>query len=344
MGHVGGDLDAFVHRARVHKQGAGFGAAHTGFGDHPPACVFAHRGERAAGVALFLDAKGDDGVGVGDGVIEVVLDGESWRGVWVVAEQVDGDEGRGSAEHDGGSHCGEAEDVGAGDAAVEGVADDDDFLAVEAAEAGAHRHQVEEGLGGMGVASVAGVDDAGAVEVSGEEVGGSGVWASDDDEVGAHCLEGEGGVEERFAFFGAASGAGDVDDVGAEHLAGLFEGDAGSGARFEEDGDDDFSAERGGFFDAAAEEFAHRLRLVEHADDLAAREVVEVEHVLAAGERSLGVGGRRRRAPERCAWGVGQHGSSLLSWRMRATSSTLSISATRTCTSSLRDVGMFLPT
>jgi len=63
---------------------------------------------------------------------------------------------------------------------------------------------VEEGLGGVRVGAVAGVDDAG-VDAAGEEVGGAGLAVAQDDDVGAVGGEVAGGVEEGLAFDDAAA-------------------------------------------------------------------------------------------------------------------------------------------
>ena len=75
---------------------------------------------------------------------------------------VDGKQRGRRDERDVGAERGERERVAAGDARVEDVADDRDAGAVEdGAEVAAQGEQVEQGLRGVLVAAVAGVDDAG---------------------------------------------------------------------------------------------------------------------------------------------------------------------------------------
>jgi hypothetical protein len=102
-----------------------------------------------------LDAQEVDDVGVGDGFGDVVGDAAAhlFEDFW--------DEGGGAAEGDFGAEFGEGPDVGAGDAAVEDVAEDGDVEAFDFAPLLANGEDVEERLGGMFVGAVAGVDDAG---------------------------------------------------------------------------------------------------------------------------------------------------------------------------------------
>ena len=75
----------------------------------------------------------------------------------------------------------------------------------------AHGEDIEEALGGVFVAAVAGVDD-GAADGAGEEVGGAGELMADDDHVDAHGFDVAGGVAEGFALGDAAGG----DDQSSE--------------------------------------------------------------------------------------------------------------------------------
>ena len=152
----------------------------------------------------------------------------AWAGT-VAVQEVGRDEGGRRAEHDLGAHLYEAPEVGARDPGVEQVAHYDDLCAADVSQVTLDGVQVQKGLGGMGVGAVAAVDYAG-VEESGHEVRRAGVGVADDDDVGVHGLDGEGGVVEGLALFDAAAPAGHVDDVSAKYLAGLLERDAGAGA------------------------------------------------------------------------------------------------------------------
>ena len=186
----------------------------------------------------------------------------------------------------------------------------------------------------MGMGAVAGVDDAG-LEVAGEEIRCAGVRVAHDDDVGVHGLQGEGGVVERLALLCAAAGCGDVDDVGAENLARLLEGDAGAGGGLVEDGEDGLAAQGGDFANLASEHLAHGVGILQGGLDLVEGEVVEVEDV-STGER------------DGCAgiwFGLAYAGGHVLETPlMMRTSSTPSGSSSLTATCSSCAVGMFLPT
>ena len=132
--------------------------------------------------------------------------------------------------------------VGAGDPAVQHVADDRDPAAVEVARAvaqvPAHRERVEQRLGGVLVGAVAGVDDRAADPAGvGQPVRRAGGGVADHDGVGAHRLEGQRGVLEALALGDARALGREVDDVGRQPLGGGLEGDPGAGGVLEEEVD-----------------------------------------------------------------------------------------------------------
>src|SRR5690606_16192988 len=119
---------------------------------------------------------------------------------------------------------GEEVDVGARHPGVEHVPHDDDgqpgeVTAARVAPAGGEvapdGEGVEQRLGGVLVGAVTGVDH-GHVDPPGvgQPVRGAGGAVPDDDGVGAHRLEGLGGVLERLALGHAGTLGGEVDDVG----------------------------------------------------------------------------------------------------------------------------------
>ena len=228
----------------------------------------------AAGLALVLDAQEHDDLGVGEGGLEVVRDLHAQ-----VGEPVRHERGR-ADERDGGAHLGERVDVGAGDAAEENVAEDDDLAALQAAEVLLHRERVEEALRGMLVRAVAGVDhrdveDARKVE---RRAGGG---VADDDHVGLERLDVLRGVAQRFALGRAGGGGVERDDVGAEALGGHLEGHAGARAGLEEEVDDGLAAEGGDFLHAARERALERDGGGVDLVDLGEGEFLEGEQVLA---------------------------------------------------------------
>ena len=88
--------------------------------------------------------------------------------------------------------------------------------------------QVEQGLGGMLVHAVAGVEDRQA-GLCFQQPGRAGGVVAQDDGFGSEGAQGEAGVFERLALFNAGTEAGDQRGVRAQRLCGQLE--AGAGAR-----------------------------------------------------------------------------------------------------------------
>ena len=104
-------------------------------------------------------------------------------------------------------------------------------------EVGEDRPQVEQGLCGVLVHAVAGVEDGEAGFLL-EEPGCAGGVVANDDGFGAESAEGEAGVLERFALFDARGEARNERRIGAEAFGGEFEAGAGArGGLIEEQGD-----------------------------------------------------------------------------------------------------------
>ena len=126
---------------------------------------------------------------------------------------------------------------------MQNVADDDDFKSFQPPKFLPNRIQVQESLGGMGVNAVPRVDYSNAVQVLGQQVWRSRVGVPDDDYVDSHRLDGQSGIEQRLALLSTAAARGHVDNISAEDLSCLFEGDTGAGAGFIEQGNDDPSTQ-----------------------------------------------------------------------------------------------------
>ena len=271
--------------------------------------VFALGGDQAALHALPLQAEHHHHVGARKALFHVVEHGDAHGG------DGGGDEGGRADDADLGAHGREQVDVGAGDPAVQDVAADGDSEAFEAAAAAAEGERVEQGLGGVLVGAVAGVDDGGG-DFLGQQVGRAGLVVADDEEVAAHGVKGARGVEQGFALIHAGGADGHVDDVGAEALAGEFEAGAGAGAVLEEQVDEGAAAQQValGFAGAVEEDVA--LGEVEQVGDFGGVEafdgeqvlvgVVEAAHGAAAGRAGGAPGargirrGRGRRGFRRC--------------------------------------------
>ena len=144
------------------------------------------------------------------------------------------DERRGAGEGDLRAELREAEDVGAGDAAEEDVAEDGDFESFDLAEALAEREGIEQGLRRVFVGAVAGVDHR-DVEDRAQVAGRAGGGVAHHDGVDAHRTDVLGRVAEGLALHQGGGRRVDRDHFGAELLGRDLEGRAGAGARLEEE-------------------------------------------------------------------------------------------------------------
>jgi hypothetical protein len=211
----------------VHDDGAGLGRAQLVVGEAVEAEVLAHGGHEAALHPLGLEAEHHHHVRTLQPALHV--------GVRPHAEALDAggqERGRGH-DADGGAHRQQEEDVRAGDARVQDVAADRDVQPLDPAELAADRERVEQRLGRVLVAAVAGVDHR-APDVPGQQRHRPAVVVADHQHVRVHRVERHGGVDQGLAL--AHRGAGDrhVDDVGAQPLAGQLEAGLGPGAGLEE--------------------------------------------------------------------------------------------------------------
>ena len=154
VGHLGGDLDAPVHRARVHDDGAvGLGRSARAAVEPVAGGVLAQRWAPAPrSCARAACAAGRRRRPVGS------TSSRSWLTVTGQPSRLGGSSVGGADERDLGAERGEGQHVGAGDPAVLDVADDGDAPPVERAEPLADRVAVEQGLGRVLVPAVAGVD------------------------------------------------------------------------------------------------------------------------------------------------------------------------------------------
>ena len=158
IGHIRIDLDAPVHRAGVHHQRIGLGTGQPIEREAIKVAVFARRGDELALHPLLLEAQHHHHIGPGQRGIEIMKRGDAHRL----------DLGRhqrgGRADAHIGPQRGEAEEIGAGDAAVQDVAADGDGepgkLAAIAARAQrlADGQRIEQRLRRVLVLAIAGVE------------------------------------------------------------------------------------------------------------------------------------------------------------------------------------------
>ncbi len=150
-------------------------------------------------------------------------------------------EARAGAEEDVRPEPRQGEDERVRRPAVFQVPPEGDLQSLDAVPLLEERIEVAEGLGGMLVAAVAGVDDRYA-GVVGDDLGGAFPRVADDDDVGV-AADYPGGIGDAFAL-GQGAGA-DVrggDDAAAEPVHGGLEGEARAGARLEEKAGHDLAA------------------------------------------------------------------------------------------------------
>ena len=99
--------------------------------------------------------------------------------------------------------------------------------------AAADGQRIEQRLGRMLVLAVAGIDD-GAGNLLGQKFDGARALVPHHQDIGVHGVEGHGGVEQRFALGDRGGRDRHVHDIGAQALAGDFEGALGAGRGLEE--------------------------------------------------------------------------------------------------------------
>src|SRR3954451_8285219 len=138
VGDVAADFDSSVHWAGVHDEDAGLAALEAVPGQAEEAGELSHAGELAALDALELDAEHVNHIDLADDRVEVVDDAGAQ--LFEAARQ----QGRRADEDYFGAELGQRPEVGAGDAAVDDVADDRDLESFDPAEALADRVQVEQ--------------------------------------------------------------------------------------------------------------------------------------------------------------------------------------------------------
>jgi len=189
--------------------------------------------ELHSGQALGLDAQHHHDLRLAEGGFEVA--DNFYAGTGLGGEF--GQQGGRSAEQQARAETRQQQHIRAGDAAVEDVAGDADRHAGEGFggdlfDAGAQMSedgaQVEQGLGGMLVHSVAAVED-GQAGLGFELPGRAGAGVADDDRLGSEGAQGQAGVFERLALFNAGRLVRDQRGVRAESLGGQLEAGAGAG-------------------------------------------------------------------------------------------------------------------
>ena len=197
----------------------------------------------------------------------------------------------------------QAEDVRARDPAVQDVAADRDLEAVEffpaaAAQRMAQRQRVEQGLGGMLVLSIPGVEHR-AGDLVGDQLHRARAAVADHDGIDAHRVERHRRVDQRLALLHARLRGVHVDHVGAEPFARDFEAEQRARGVLEEGVDDRQPGEPVGMLVRLPVERDPLLGLVEQVVDLVRFEMTDPQEAAMrkserAGRIAARGGGRRR--------------------------------------------------
>ena len=205
--------------------------------------ILARRRKEAAVHALGLHAQHQHRVGGGQLGVQVV------RHRHRPAGDPDRQQRRRRHQHHLGAQGGQQHDVGAGDPAVQDVADDHDAATLDVAEPLPDGQRVQQRLRRVLVGAVAGVDHrrvrrSAAAGPLREPLCRTGSRVPDDQRVGAGGAQRQRGVAQRFALAHRRSGGADVDHVGAHPLAGDLERHPGAGRVLVEHRDHRAAAQR----------------------------------------------------------------------------------------------------
>src|SRR5690606_29196647 len=171
-------------------------------------------------------------------------------------------------------------DVGASDAGVQDVAHDAYLDAFEPTEVVTDREHVEEGLRGVLVPPIAGIDHVRGDALR-QELRRARGRVPDHDHVDPHRLQIARRVDQRLALLQARAVARHVDRVRAQPLLRELEGDARAGRRLEEEVDDRLAAQDRDLLDRPLADLLERLGRVQDRADLRGRELLEADQVLA---------------------------------------------------------------
>ena len=207
-----------------------------------------------------------------------------------VALHIGGQQGPGPDHPHPGPHGGEQKQVRPGDPGVQHVAADGDGQPLEAPEAPADGQRIQQRLGRVFVAAVAGVDD-GAVHLFREQLDGARFAVPDHQHIRVHGIQRHRRVDQAFALVHRTGRHRHVEDVGAEPLSGKLERRAGPGRGFEEQVDDGSAAQRVALLLGLAVQFDIRVGRVEQNSDLIGGKAFDTEQVAVGkccGNRWIG--------------------------------------------------------
>src|SRR5215472_9765886 len=281
VGHLGGDLDAAVHRLRMHHDGIGAGQCEALGGEAPGGEVLLAVGHVGIAEALLLDAQHHDHVGA----LQAPGDRLDARATLELVRR--------------GHECGGADDAQirhaegaqrmprrARHARMADVADDRDREAGKALLALIDGERIEQSLRRVRDVRLARRQHADVRgDVPGHELRHPRLGVADDERIDVQRLQRIDGVEHALALDARGELYLEVDDLGAEALGGELEADAGAGRGLGEEIGDREPGERNAARRLLAERADEGLRTVEQPLDLRPRQRLERQQV---AERPVG--------------------------------------------------------
>ena len=190
--------------------------------------------------SFFLHTKQHDDVGPAHRLVKVAGQAQAGcEGCYKIRRKF-----RRAAECDPRPKFRQQKNAGTGNTAVINVPDNRDLKPLERFLVSEDGEPVQQGLRGMFVHPVSGVDD-GYIEMARHQVRGPGGRMTDDDGIGTDGAKRVGGIEQRLALLNAGSRRLNQRGDRAQRLGGNFERSAGAGGRLVEKQDDALAAKQG---------------------------------------------------------------------------------------------------
>ncbi len=229
ISHAAVDLDAAIDGAGMHHDDIGLGQCQAPGREAVGHVEFMRGRQQRTRHALVLQSQHHDDVGAANTLGHVVADAHAH------VAQIVGRQGLGAdGAHLGSAQRGERVNGRACHARMHDVADDGHGEVAEVALEMTDGVHVQQTLGGVGMAAIAGVDDVHMRgRVLGDEKGRAAVGVAHDKYIGIHRFEVGDGVEQALALARAGALDVEIEHVGRQALRRDLEGGAGAGAVLE---------------------------------------------------------------------------------------------------------------
>ena len=173
---------------------------------------------------------------------------------------------------------------------MQDVAADRDDEALDAALVAADGERIEQRLGRVLVAAVAGIDHR-AIDLLRQQLDRAGRMMAHHQDVGAHGVQRHRGVDQGLALLHRGGADRHVHHVGAEPLAGKLEGALGPGRGLEEEIDQGAAAQIVAFLVDLAAELGGLFGKIEQRRDLGARKAFDSKKMAVRKGKFGGFGG-----------------------------------------------------